>query len=151
MSDTGPSDLKGVTQPRRERPLSPHLQVYKPQLTTILSITHRATGIALTIGLLLFSWWIIGLWDGKETFASVQNFLGTLVGSLMLIGWIWALFFHLCNGIRHLLWDAGYGFSLEATYRGGWVVVILPLVLTVLTMAGFMVFGNLLENCHDGC
>ncbi len=114
------------------RPLSPHLQVYRPQLTSVLSITHRATGVALAVGTLLLVWWLVAAATGPEQFATVQWFLGTWLGKLMLIGWTFSLFFHLFNGIRHLFWDAGYGFELKAAYRSGWLVVFVSIVLTVL-------------------
>ena len=132
MTETGPS----VSQPKQQRPLSPHLQVYKPQLTTVLSIMHRATGIFLTLGLGLFSWWIIALADGPEAFGRVRSFAATLLGLLLVAGWMWALFFHLLTGIRHLFWDAGIGFGIPATYRSGWAIVILSLIFLVAAGAG---------------
>ena len=116
---------------RRPRPLSPHLQVYKPQLTTVLSIMHRATGIALTLGLLLFAWWMIGLGLGPDRFEEAKAFLTSPLGVVIVTGWIWAWSFHLGTGIRHLFWDAGKGFSIEATYRSGWAVVIGSFLLTI--------------------
>lgn len=118
-----------------KRPLSPHLQVYRPQLTSILSITHRATGVALSVGTILMTWWLISLAMGPDTFAQAQHFLHSTIGLLMLAGWTWALFFHLATGIRHLAWDVGLGFSLESTYASGWVVVAASFVLTGLAWA----------------
>jgi succinate dehydrogenase / fumarate reductase cytochrome b subunit len=127
---------------KRERPLSPHLQVYKPQITSILSITHRATGIALTLGLGLFAWWVIALATGYEAFTCVQSFVGSIPGKIVLVGWLWALFFHSCTGIRHLFWDAGKGFSIEATYRSGYAALAASILLTVATcFAAFAVRG----------
>jgi len=114
------------------RPLSPHLQVYRPQLTSVLSITHRATGVALAVGTLVLVWWLIAAATGPEQFASAQSFLGSWLGLLLLLGWSWSLFYHLCNGIRHLFWDAGMGFELKAAYASGWVVVLASMVLTVI-------------------
>lgn len=114
------------------RPLSPHLQVYRPQLTTVLSILHRATGIALTAGTLLLAWWIIAAAAGAEAFETVQAFIGSWIGRLLLLGWSWALLYHLCNGIRHLFWDTGHGFELPTVYRSGWTVVIVSALLTVI-------------------
>lgn len=114
------------------RPLSPHLQVYRPQLTSVLSIIHRATGIALAVGTLLLVWWLIAAATGPEAFAFAQGFLGSWLGLLLLLGWTGSLFFHLSNGIRHLFWDAGLGFELKTTYRSGWAVVVATVVLTVL-------------------
>lgn len=119
----------------RPRPLSPHLQVYRPQLTSILSITHRATGVALAAGTLLLVWWLVATATGPEQFATVQAVLGSWLGKLVLFGWTVSLFFHLANGIRHLFWDAGLGFELKTTYVSGWVVVAATILLTVLAWA----------------
>lgn len=118
-----------------ERPLSPHLQVYKPQLTSALSILHRLTGIALGFGTLLLVWWLAAAAAGPEAFATAQGFIGSWLGLLLLFGWSVALFYHFCNGIRHLFWDAGYGFELPQAYASGWAVVIATGVLTLLAWA----------------
>ena len=115
----------------QNRPLSPHLQVYKPQLTSVLSITHRATGIALAVGTLLLVWWLVAAATGESAFADVQAFIGSWVGRLLLLGWSFALFYHLCNGLRHLFWDAGKGLELETAYMTGRLVVAASIVLTV--------------------
>ncbi len=117
------------------RPLSPHLQVYKPQLTSVLSITHRATGVALAAGTVLLVWWLFAAAAGPEAFATVQGFMGSWFGYLVLFGFTYALMYHLCNGIRHLFWDAGYGFELETVYKSGWVTVAGSVVLTVIAWA----------------
>ena len=117
------------------RPLSPHLQVYKPQLTSVLSISHRITGVALAVGTLLLAWWLIAAAAGPDAFAVVQGFLGSWLGYLILFGFSYALMYHLCNGIRHLFWDAGYGFELETVYKSGWATVIVSVALTVVTWA----------------
>lgn len=117
---------------RNGRPLSPHLQVYKPQLTSTLSILHRATGVFLSLGTLLLVLWIVAAASGPEAFATAQGFIGSWLGYLLLFGWSAALFYHLCNGIRHLAWDAGYGFELSNVYRSGWAVVAGTAVLTVV-------------------
>jgi len=114
------------------RPLSPHLQVYKPQITSILSILHRATGFALAVGTLLFVWWLISAAAGPQTYAVVEGFLSSWIGTLLLIGWSFAVFYHLCNGIRHLFWDAGRGFEIETVTRSGLIVVVAAVVLTVV-------------------
>jgi len=93
----------------QNRPLSPHLQVYKPQLTSVMSIMHRATGIALAVGTLLLVFWLIAAATGERTFGDIQAFNASLIGKLLLFGWSFALFYHLCNGIRHLVWDVGVG------------------------------------------
>ena len=125
------------------RPLSPHLQIYKPQLTSVMSITHRATGIALAVGTLLLVWWIVAAAIGPEAFAHAQSFIGSWLGLLLLFGWSVALFYHLGNGIRHLFWDAGYGFEIENAYRSGWIVVGATAALTVLAwIIGLIVLGG---------
>jgi succinate dehydrogenase / fumarate reductase cytochrome b subunit len=114
------------------RPLSPHLQIYKWQITMVLSISHRLTGLALSLGTLLLVWWLVALARGPEAFASAQSFVGSWFGRLLLLGWSFSLFFHLVNGIRHLCWDAGYGFEIKTTTVSGWVVVAASLALTVI-------------------
>ncbi len=113
------------------RPLSPHLQVYRPQLTSMLSILHRITGVALALGTLLLIYWLAAAAAGPEAFATAQGLIGSIIGRLLLLGWTFALFYHLCNGIRHLFWDAGYGFELPDVYRSGWLVVLAGAALTL--------------------
>lgn len=126
-----------------ERPLSPHLQVYRPQLTSVLSILHRATGMALAAGMLLLVWWLVAAAAGPEAFAAVQWFNGSIVGRLLLLGFTWALCYHLCNGVRHLFWDAGYGFEIPDAYRSGWLVVAASAGLTLLVwIVGYAVRGG---------
>jgi succinate dehydrogenase / fumarate reductase cytochrome b subunit len=115
-----------------ERPLSPHLQIYRWQITMVLSILHRATGIALAAGALLLAWWLIALAAGPEPYAAVQEFNGSWFGRLLLFGWTWSLFYHLCNGIRHLFWDAGRGFEIPTFTASGWTVVVVSAALTIL-------------------
>jgi succinate dehydrogenase / fumarate reductase cytochrome b subunit len=125
------------------RPLSPHLQVYRPQLTSVLSILHRGTGIALTVGTLMLVCWLIAAATGPTAFNDVQSFLGSIIGRLLLFGWTFALFYHLCNGIRHLVWDTGRGFELKTAYASGWLVVISAAVLTVICwVAGYISLGG---------
>jgi len=122
----------------RNRPLSPHLQVYRPQWTSVLSIVHRLTGIALSFGLILLVWWIAAAAGGSASFATVQHFIASFLGRLLLFGWTWALFYHLANGIRHLAWDAGWGFDLKDAERSAWLVVVASVVLTfVAWFAGY--------------
>jgi len=115
----------------QNRPLSPHLQIYKPQITSVLSITHRATGVVLCGGLLLLVSWVVAIASGPEAYAALQAFNGSFLGRLLLFAWSLSLFYHLCNGIRHLFWDAGYGLEIEAAQTSGWAVVIATVVLTV--------------------
>ena len=125
-----------------DRPLSPHLQIYRPQLTSILSITHRATGIALAVGTLLLTCWLISAALGPANYAGLQRFLASWLGILLLLGWSWSLFYHLCNGIRHLVWDAGVGLDLKSVYLTGWIVVAASLALTIICfIAGYAYLG----------
>jgi succinate dehydrogenase / fumarate reductase, cytochrome b subunit len=115
-----------------ERPLSPHLQIYRWQLTMTLSIAHRATGIALSVGTLLLIWWLVAAAAGPDPYAAVQGFMRSWLGILFLLGWSFSLFYHLCNGIRHLVWDTGYGLDIKSVYQSGWTVVVASLGLTIL-------------------
>ena len=114
------------------RPLSPHLQIYRWQLTSVLSILHRMTGIALAIGAILLVAWLGAAADGPAAYGKMQGFLGSWIGLLLLFGWSVALFYHLCNGIRHLAWDTGHGLDLKSVYASGWTVVAATAVLTVI-------------------
>lgn len=116
-----------------ERPLSPHLQIYKPQITMLTSITHRITGVALGVGTLLLAWWLIAAATGPEAYETVSAFLTSWFGRLVMFGFTWAIFYHLCNGIRHLFWDAGKGFELPTMRKTGMAVIIASVVLTLLT------------------
>ena len=116
------------------RPLSPHLQVYDMmQLTSALSISSRITGVAWSVGVLLLVWWLVAAATGPAAFARVQWFLGSWFGLLVLFGMTAAAWFHTLNGIRHLAWDAGYGYDIRTTYRSGHIVLIATAVMTVLT------------------
>lgn len=120
---------------KSQRPLSPHLQIYRPQLTSVLSITHRATGIVLVFGTLVLVYWLVAAASGPEAYASAQHLLGSVVGRLVMLGFTFALFFHLCNGIRHLFWDAGLGFELKTAYASGTAVVVASIAMTVTAWA----------------
>ncbi|MBV9863113.1 MAG: succinate dehydrogenase, cytochrome b556 subunit [Alphaproteobacteria bacterium] len=119
-----------------DRPLSPHLQVYRWQLTSVLSILHRATGLALSAGAVLLVWWLVAAASGPGPYGQVQRFLGSWIGLVLLFGWSVALFYHLCNGIRHLTWDTGHALDLRSTYLGGWLVLAGTVILTVAAWAG---------------
>ena len=125
------------------RPLSPHLQVYRWQLTSVMSILHRVSGVALTAGALLLVWWLVAAAAGPGPYAQVQWFLGSPLGLLLLFVWTAALFYHLCNGLRHLWWDAGHGFELPSVYASGWIVAAATGVLTVISwIAGLVLWGS---------
>jgi succinate dehydrogenase / fumarate reductase cytochrome b subunit len=115
------------------RPLSPSLQIYRPQLTSVLSITHRLTGVVLSVGALLLVAWIAAAAAGRDTYAMVDEQIRSPLGLALLFIWTFSLFFHLCNGIRHLLWDAGWGFELRTIYVSGWTVVAASSLLTAAT------------------
>lgn len=116
----------------QDRPLSPHLQIYRWQWTMLYSILHRLTGIGLGLGTLLMVWWLVALASGPEAFATVQAAVGSIVGRLLLFGWTWALFYHLGNGIRHLVWDCGYGFELTTARASGHAVAAITGAATIL-------------------
>ena len=125
------------------RPISPHLQVYRPQLTSVLSILHRITGVALAVGTILLVYWLIAAASGPEAFASAEALVGSWLGRILLFGWTFALYFHLTNGIRHLFWDAGFGFELKTVYASGWTAVALAVALTLVSfIAGFVLAGG---------
>jgi len=104
---------------------------YRPQLTSMLSIAHRATGVFLSIGTLLLVYWLAALAGGPESYANAQACFGSWVGRLLLFAWSASLFYHLANGIRHLFWDAGYGFELPSAYASGYAVLIATAILTL--------------------
>ena len=125
------------------RPISPHLQVYRPQLTSMLSITHRGTGIVLAGGTVFLVYWLFALASGPQGFEQAQAWFGSWLGRLVLLGFSFSLFYHLCNGIRHLFWDIGVGFDIETAYASGRLVVVASVVLTLLAwVAGYMVRGE---------
>src|SRR5262245_40865955 len=107
------ADLEtGVTTgAARERPISPHLQIYRPTLTMMMSIVHRITGAALYFGMLLLAWWLLAAANGPNSYANVEWFMGSFIGRLVLFGYTWALIHHMLGGIRHLIWDSIHGFA----------------------------------------
>lgn len=117
----------------RPRPRSPDIQIYKPQLTSVLSILHRITGVLLSVGSVLLVVWLVAVAAGGDGYAMAERWLHSWIGMLLLLGWIFALFYHLCNGIRHLAWDLDFGFELGSIYRSGWAVVVASVILTLLT------------------
>jgi len=123
------------------RPLSPHLQVYRPQMSSVTSIFHRATGCALGLGTLILTYWLVAAASGDHAFAVAQAIIGSWLGLLVLFGFTVALFYHFCNGIRHLAWDAGKGFELPEMHRNGKTVFVATAVLTILFwVLGFVVW-----------
>ena len=124
----------------RERPLSPHLQVYRWQITMVMSILHRATGVALAVGIFGLAWWLLALAKGGGTFAHAAALLASPIGLVFLFAFSLSLVYHLLNGIRHLLWDAGWGFDIPDVYRSGWTVAVLTVVFTLAIW--FVAFGG---------
>ncbi len=117
---------------RGNRPLSPHITVYRPQWTSVVSILHRMTGVGMTLGAVLVVWWFLAAATGPEAFATADDFLTSWFGHLILLGLTWALCFHFLNGIRHLWWDTGNGFELGQVELSGKIVAAGSIVLTIL-------------------
>ena len=115
------------------RPLSPHLQVYRPQLTALLSITHRATGVFNAIGTAGLVCWLLAAARGPEAYAGVQSFYGSILGQLILLAWSFSLYYHLCNGVRHLVWDTGRKLDIPGVYRTGYIMLACAFGLTAVT------------------
>jgi succinate dehydrogenase / fumarate reductase, cytochrome b subunit len=117
---------------KRERPLSPHLQVYRWQITMTLSILHRVTGVALVAGAFGLAWWLVAMAFVGEAWNTFNALATSPFGMVLLFGFSACLVYHLCNGIRHLLWDIGWGFEIPQLYASGWTVVALAVVITAL-------------------
>ena len=112
------------------RPLSPHISIYRWPITMATSILHRATGIANSVGFIVLAAWLFDAAAGADAYAFFLSYMDSTVGKLLLIGWTFSFFFHLGNGIRHLVWDAGHGFEKSQANRSSWFVLVLALVLT---------------------
>ncbi|MGH1482119.1 MAG: succinate dehydrogenase, cytochrome b556 subunit [Geminicoccales bacterium] len=123
------------------RPLSPHLQIYRWYLTMALSIAHRASGIALTLGLILLTWWLLALASGPEAFATVEWWKDNPFGVLVLFGYTFVLTYHLGNGLRHLVWDMGYGFEPEVARKSGLMVIVFACITTLLVWLAIAIVG----------
>lgn len=119
---------------RGNRPLSPHLQVYRPQLTSITSILTRITGNALLLAALLSVWWLLGAASGPEYFALVDGIVRSWLGKLVFLGSVWALWYHTLAGLRHLYFDSGRGLDIPTAEKLGWAVIVGSLLLTLLTV-----------------
>ncbi len=114
----------------KPRPLSPHLSVYKFRITSTLSILHRMTGVVMSIGAIAFVWWLFAVASGPEAYATFTSVAGSIVGKIAIAGWLFTFFYHLCNGVRHLFWDAGKGFEIEQARASGWTVVAVSALAT---------------------
>jgi succinate dehydrogenase / fumarate reductase cytochrome b subunit len=119
---------------RGARPLSPHLEIYKPEWTMVLSITHRITGVGLTLGAVLVCWWLLAAATSPAYFAWVDGLLTSWLGALVLLGSTLALWYHFCNGVRHLVWDAGHWLDLKNAEKSGRMAVIGAVALTMFTI-----------------
>lgn len=113
------------------RPLAPNIQIYRPQLTSVLSIANRITGVLLSVAAVGLVVWLVAAATGPHAYAAVQGVLASAIGQIVLFAATFAFFLHFCGGIRHLIWDAGYGFELSAIYASGWAVVGLSIILTL--------------------
>jgi len=119
---------------RGNRPLSPHLQIYRPQLTSMTSILTRITGNALLLGSLLIVWWLLAAASSPAYFEFVDNILTCWIGKLIMLGSIWAIWYHLLAGLRHLYWDTGRGLEIEVAEKLGWAVIIGSVLATIITI-----------------
>jgi succinate dehydrogenase / fumarate reductase cytochrome b subunit len=118
---------------KKERPLSPHLQIYAPQITSISSILHRMAGIALMIGLILVTWGLLALAGGRESYEYFMAFCTSTIGQVMLAGWSAAFYYHMCTGLRHFLLDAGFLYEKKIAGLSGWIVIAIAAILTAAT------------------
>lgn len=125
------------------RPLSPHLQIYRPMLTMLMSIAHRVSGAANAVGFLLLAWWLVAISMGPEAYAQVSDFFGSVFGRLLLFLFFWSLIHHMLGGIRHLIWDTGAGLDKTSIEVFAWATIIGSTVLTVLVwLFGYWLKGS---------
>ena len=117
---------------KRPRPLAPNIQIYRPQLTSVLSIVNRITGVLLSVCAVVLVVWLVASATGPHVYAVVQGAIASWIGQIVLFGATFAFFLHLCGGIRHLVWDTGHGLDLKSTYIGGWLVVGGTAALTLI-------------------
>ena len=127
--------MSDPTATPRERPLSPHLQVYRWPLGMAMSILHRASGVALAVGTLMVVWWLVAAASGEAAYNVARDFAQSPLGTFMMFGWSAALYYHLCNGIRHLIWDTGRLFKIKNADAAGCIVLVVAALLTVGTWA----------------
>jgi succinate dehydrogenase / fumarate reductase cytochrome b subunit len=137
------AELEARARAGASRPLSPHLQIYKPMLTMMMSIAHRVTGAALYFGMLLFAWWLIAAAAGANIYTGFETFMGSLIGRLILFGYTWALLHHLLGGIRHLIWDTLHGLEPAEREMLAATTLIGSIALTILLWGvGYLVTGG---------
>jgi succinate dehydrogenase / fumarate reductase cytochrome b subunit len=126
-----------------ERPLSPHLQIYRPMLTMLMSIAHRISGVGNAVGFLLLAWWLVAISIGPDAYAQVSEFFGSIFGRLLLFLFSWSLIHHMLGGIRHLIWDTGAGLGKVSIEVFAWATIIGSITLTVLVwMFGYWLRGG---------
>jgi succinate dehydrogenase / fumarate reductase cytochrome b subunit len=129
--------------PMKERPLSPHLQIYRWPLPMMMSIAHRATGIGLYFGTMLIAWWLIAAASGPNAYATFAAFINSFLGRLILFGYTWALLHHMLGGIRHLIWDTGHGFTANEREWLSLATIVGSVSLTlVVWVIGYLVMGG---------
>jgi succinate dehydrogenase / fumarate reductase cytochrome b subunit len=139
------AELEASTNPgaRRARPISPHIQIYKPMLTMMMSIVHRITGASLYFGMLLLAWWLIAAASGPNAYANFEWFIGSFIGRLVLFGYTWALLHHMLGGIRHLIWDTGRGFEPAERELLAVATIVGSIALTLLVwVVGYLAMGG---------
>jgi succinate dehydrogenase / fumarate reductase cytochrome b subunit len=127
---------------KRTRPLSPNIQIYKPQLTSVLSIANRITGVVLSMYAAALVVWLVAGAAGPQAYSTVHAFMRLWIGQILLFGGTFSFFMHLCGGIRHLVWDAGYGFELRAIYASGYAVVVTSTALTVAAWIASIIWAG---------
>jgi len=133
----------GTTAARRPRPLSPHIQVYKFMLSYLMSGFHRVSGLALYFGVLLLAWWLVAAAAGPNAYGNFEWFIGSWIGKLVLLGYTWALLHHLLGGVRHLIWDLGYGFEPSERELLALATIVGSVALTVLVfVVGYLAMGG---------
>lgn len=114
------------------RPLSPHLSIYRWPITMTLSILHRMTGAGMAVGLIVLAAWLINAAAGPDEYRQFEVIMSSLIGKVLLMGWSFAFFYHLCNGIRHLVWDTGRGLEKDQANRSAWIVIAATFGMTIL-------------------
>ena len=124
---------------KRTRPRSPNIQIYRPQLTSVLSIANRISGVLLSVYAVGLVAWLIAAAAGPQAYSTLHVFLRSWVGKILLFGCTFSFFLHFFGGIRHLVWDAGYGFELRTIYASGWAVIVASTVLTAITWIASLV------------
>lgn len=127
-----------MSDPANQRPLSPHLQVYRPVISMVMSIFHRLTGAALYLGMIVLVWWLIAAASGPQYYAVAMDWIGSVVGYLILIGLSWAVFHHALGGLRHFLWDTGRGFEIPTVLRLSWATLLGSVTLTIIFWAALL-------------